>query len=76
MDGDPQINLESELHRLAQAKADELHISLAEYVRRLVAIDLEQTNVKPTSRRSSTLPISAPKLTSPVTRTTSSLIQP
>jgi hypothetical protein len=36
-----QISLDPELHRRARAKAAELGISLAEYLRRLVAEDLE-----------------------------------
>jgi hypothetical protein len=35
-----QISLSTEDHRLARARAQELGISLAEYVRRLVASDL------------------------------------
>ncbi len=35
-----QISLESELHRKAKARAAELGVSLAEYLRRLVAEDL------------------------------------
>ena len=38
-----QIPLDSELHRKARERAAELGISLAEYVRRLVARDLEPT---------------------------------
>lgn len=37
-----QISLDPELHRRAKAKAAELGISLAEYLRRLVADDLEE----------------------------------
>lgn len=36
-----QITLDPELHRRARARAGELGISLAEYIRRLVAADLE-----------------------------------
>ena len=36
-----QIVLDAELHRRARAKATALRLSLAEYVRRLVAADLE-----------------------------------
>jgi hypothetical protein len=36
-----QIKLEAELHRRARRRAAELGISFAEYVRRLVARDLE-----------------------------------
>ena len=36
-----QITLDSELHRRARERAAELGISLAEYIRRLVASDLE-----------------------------------
>jgi hypothetical protein len=36
-----QVTLESELHRRARAKAAALGISLAEYMRQLVAADLE-----------------------------------
>jgi len=36
-----QIKLEAELHRRARRRAAELGISFAEYVRRLVASDLE-----------------------------------
>lgn len=36
-----QVTLDPELHRRAKAKAAELGISLAEYLRRLVAEDLE-----------------------------------
>ena len=36
-----QITLDPELHRRARERADELGISLAEYIRRLVARDLE-----------------------------------
>lgn len=38
-----QITIDPELQRLAHAKADELGISFAEYVRRLLAQDLERT---------------------------------
>ena len=37
-----QIALEPELHRRARERAAQLGVSLAEYVRRLVARDLEQ----------------------------------
>ena len=36
-----QIVLDAELHRRARAKASALRVSLAEYVRRLVAADLD-----------------------------------
>jgi len=36
-----QITLDPELHRRARERAAELGISLAEYIRRLVAADLE-----------------------------------
>ena len=36
-----QIVLDAELHRRARAKAADLRLSLAEYVRRLVAADLD-----------------------------------
>jgi hypothetical protein len=36
-----QVSLDPELHRQARAKAAELGISLAEYLRRLVAEDLK-----------------------------------
>ena len=38
-----QITIDPELQRLAEAKADELGISFAEYVRRLLAQDLERS---------------------------------
>jgi len=38
-----QITLDPELHRRARERAAELGISLAEYIRRLVARDLEPT---------------------------------
>ena len=41
MNGRTQINVDPELQRRAQAKAAELGISFAEYVRRLLANDLE-----------------------------------
>jgi len=37
-----QITLDRELHRRARAKAAELGVSLAEYVRRLVTADLTE----------------------------------
>jgi hypothetical protein len=42
-----QITLDPEIQRRAQAKAAELGISLAEYVRRLVADDLGGGRAKP-----------------------------
>src|SRR5262245_30970442 len=44
MNARTQITLDPELQRRARAKADELRISFAEYVRRLVAGDLGQPN--------------------------------
>jgi len=41
-----QITLDPELHRKARARAAELGISLAEYIRRLVAADLKPAGRK------------------------------
>jgi hypothetical protein len=41
-----QITLDPELHRKARARASELGISLAEYIRRLVARDLEPVETR------------------------------
>lgn len=46
MNARTQITINAELQRRAQAKAAELGISFAEYVRRLVADDLEETKPK------------------------------
>jgi hypothetical protein len=42
-----QITMETALQRRAQARAEELGISFAEYVRRLIASDLGQPKRKP-----------------------------
>jgi len=42
-----QITLETQIHRRARQRASELGVSLAEYVRRLVARDLSGPQVKP-----------------------------
>jgi hypothetical protein len=41
-----QITLDMQIHRLARQRASELGVSLAEYVRRLVARDLSGPRVK------------------------------
>jgi hypothetical protein len=46
MNARTQITMDSELQRRAQAKASELGISFAEYVRRLVAEDLGEQRPK------------------------------
>ena len=47
MNARTQITMDPELQKRAQAKAAELGISFAEYVRRLVASDLGQPKWKP-----------------------------
>lgn len=47
MNARTQITMEPELQRRAQAKAAELGISFAEYIRRLVAGDLGKPTTKP-----------------------------
>jgi hypothetical protein len=47
MNARTQITIDPELQRRAQAKAAELGISFAEYVRRLVASDLGEPQPKP-----------------------------
>jgi hypothetical protein len=42
-----QITMDAEMERRAEAKATELGISFAEYVRRLVAMDLGERKPKP-----------------------------
>jgi hypothetical protein len=42
-----QITLETELQRRARQRASEIGVSLAEYVRRLVARDLARPEVRP-----------------------------
>jgi hypothetical protein len=47
MNARTQITMDPEMQRRAHAKAAELGISFAEYVRRLVADDLGDKNVRP-----------------------------
>lgn len=42
-----QITLDTQIHRRARQRASELGVSLAEYVRRLVACDLSGPQIKP-----------------------------
>jgi hypothetical protein len=47
MNARSQITMDPELQRRAQAKAAELGISFAEYIRRLIAGDLDEPRAKP-----------------------------
>lgn len=47
MNARTQITMDPEMQRRAHAKAAELGISFAEYVRRLVALDLGEARPKP-----------------------------
>jgi hypothetical protein len=42
-----QITLDSEMHKRARRRASDLGVSLAEYVRQLVARDLGQPDIRP-----------------------------